>query len=33
MVGLLVAWRLFPMLTGPLFSAVLKLVHPGASYG
>ena len=33
MVGLLVAWRLFPMLTGPLFSVVLKLVHPSASYG
>ena len=31
-IGLLVAWRLFPMLTGPLFSTVLKLVHPDASY-
>ena len=30
--GLLVAWRLFPYLTGPLFSTVLKLVHPDASY-
>lgn len=30
--GLLVAWRVFPMLTGPLFSTVLKLVHPDASY-
>ena len=29
--GLLVAWRVFPMLTGPLFSTVLKLVHPDAS--
>jgi Zn-dependent protease len=32
MVGLLVAWRVFPYLTGPLFSTVLKLVHPGAAY-
>ena len=32
MIGLLVAWRVFPMLTDPLFSTVLKLVHPGASY-
>ena len=31
--GLLVAWRVFPYLTGPLFSTVLKLVHPDASYG
>jgi Zn-dependent protease len=30
--GLLVAWRVFPYLTDPLFSAVLRLVHPGASY-
>jgi membrane-associated protease RseP (regulator of RpoE activity) len=32
MIGLLVAWRLFPYLIAPLFSAVLELVHPGA-YG
>ena len=32
LLGLLVAWRVFPMLTGPLFSTVLKLVHPDASY-
>ena len=29
-IGLLVAWRLFPYFTGPLFLAVLRLVHPGA---
>ena len=29
-IGLLVAWRLFPYLTGPIFTMVLKLVHPGA---
>jgi hypothetical protein len=32
MVGLLVAWRVFPMFTGPLFSFLLALVHPGVSY-
>jgi Zn-dependent protease len=32
MVGLLVAWRVFPMMTGPLFSLLLRLVHPDASY-
>jgi Zn-dependent protease len=32
MLGILVAWRVFPLLTGPLFSAVLRLVHPDAAY-
>jgi Zn-dependent protease len=32
MVGLLVAWRIFPLMIDPLFSAVLRLVHPDASY-
>jgi Zn-dependent protease len=32
MVGLLVAWRVFPLLLDPLFATVLKLVHPGTSY-
>ena len=31
--GLLVAWRVFPLVTDPLFMLILKLVHPGASYG
>lgn len=31
--GLLVAWQVFPAVTGPLFSLVLRLVHPAASYG
>jgi Zn-dependent protease len=31
-IGLLVAWRVFPYLTDPIFSTVLKLVHPGAFY-
>jgi Zn-dependent protease len=33
MLGLLVAWQVFPGLVGPLFSAVLKLLHPDLSYG
>ena len=32
MVGLLIAWRVFPMITDPLFSLLLKLVHPGEAY-
>lgn len=32
MVGLLVAWRVFPYLTDPLFSIVLRLLHQDASY-
>jgi Zn-dependent protease len=32
MVGLLVAWRIFPYLTDPLFSIVLRLLHQDASY-
>jgi Zn-dependent protease len=32
LIGLLVAWRGFPYLTDPIFTTVLKLVHPGSSY-
>ena len=32
MAGLLIAWRVFPAITAPLFSLLLKLVHPGESY-
>jgi Zn-dependent protease len=32
LLGLLVAWKVFPYLTGPIFSTVLKLVHPGSFY-
>jgi len=32
MVGLLVAWRIFPMATDPLFSLVLRLLYPESSY-
>jgi Zn-dependent protease len=32
MIGLLVAWRVFPMIADPLFALVLKAVHPAASY-
>jgi Zn-dependent protease len=32
MVGLLVAWQVFPMVTDPLFTVVLKVVYPDQSY-
>ena len=32
MIGLVVAWRVFPLITSPLFTAVLKLVHPDSAY-
>ena len=31
--GLLLAWRVFPVIVGPLFSLILTAVHPGLSYG
>jgi Zn-dependent protease len=30
--GLVIAWRIFPTVTGPLFRLVLGLVHPNHSY-
>jgi Zn-dependent protease len=32
MVGLLVAWQVFPIITDPLFALLLRVVHPGDSY-
>jgi Zn-dependent protease len=32
MVGLLVAWRIFPVIVGPLFGLILKAVHPSLGY-
>lgn len=32
MVGLLVAWQVFPLVTDPLFVLLLRLVHPADSY-
>jgi Zn-dependent protease len=32
MIGLVVAWRVFPMITGPLFTLLLRIVHPFDSY-
>jgi Zn-dependent protease len=32
-IGLLVAWRVFPLMMDPLFALVLKVVHPDSSYG
>jgi Zn-dependent protease len=31
--GLLIAWRVFPMIVGPLFAMILASVHPGLRYG
>jgi Zn-dependent protease len=33
MVGLVIAWQVFPAIARPLFSFVLLLVHPGVGYG
>jgi hypothetical protein len=33
LIGLLIAWRVFPLIADPLFMLVLKAVHPGESYG
>jgi Zn-dependent protease len=33
MIGLLVAWRIFPFFTDPLLTLLLKLIHPTESYG
>lgn len=33
LIGLLVAWRVFPLIVQPLFSFVVWLVHPGVRYG
>jgi Zn-dependent protease len=32
LIGMLVAWKVFPMVTAPLFSAVLLIVYPALSY-
>lgn len=32
MVGLVVAWRVFPLITDPLFTLLLRIVHPFDSY-
>ena len=32
LVGLLIAWRVFPIITSPLFAAILRLVHPSQTY-
>lgn len=32
MAGLLIAWRIFPAIVGPLFGMILKAVHPGLGY-
>lgn len=32
-VGLFAAWRLFPAIFGPVFSAAINLIYPGVTYG
>ncbi|HUQ87851.1 MAG TPA: hypothetical protein VM096_09850 [Vicinamibacterales bacterium] len=32
MMGLVIAWKIFPFVTDPLFSGLLRLVHPFVSY-
>ena len=32
MLGLVIAWQVFPLVTAPLFSMLLRLVHPFDSY-
>lgn len=32
MIGLVVAWRVFPLVSDPVFWMVLRLVHPNVSY-
>jgi Zn-dependent protease len=32
MLGLMIAWQLFPEFARPLFAALLRLVHPGDIY-
>jgi Zn-dependent protease len=33
MIGLLIAWQVFPMFTGPIFNVLLRLLYPDVSYG
>ena len=32
LIGLMIAWRIFPVIVGPLFELILKAVHPTLSY-
>ena len=32
LVGLIIAWQVFPLISSPLFSLVIRLVHPGVTY-
>ena len=32
MVGLVIAWQVFPLVTHPIFSLLLRIVHPSDSY-
>jgi Zn-dependent protease len=32
-IGLLIAWKLFDFVFGPVFTAVVNLIYPGVTYG
>jgi Zn-dependent protease len=32
LVGLVVAWQIFPAIVGPLFDLIVKAVHPSLGY-
>lgn len=32
LIGILIAWRIFPSIVGPLFGLILKAVHPSLGY-
>ena len=32
LIGLMIAWRIFPAIVGPLFGLILKAVHPSLGY-
>jgi Zn-dependent protease len=32
LIGLMIAWRIFPVIVGPLFALILKAVHPALGY-
>ena len=32
LLGLVMAWKIFPFIVGPLFGLILKAVHPSLGY-
>jgi hypothetical protein len=33
LLGLVIAWQVFPQFIDPIFSAILWALHPGVAYG